>query len=198
MKTFNVEYFRKLISTYVKVDGEICGKHIKSKSDFYELLSKKIFVSPETVRAWTRPGSKGPSSENLKNLAECLEISPENFFCNSDCSSNSIESEKEIFKMNDFIRNKIYELNREIIYYFSKIDISDEEKFYKLSLKTRVLCLALPQEVAQTIESYIAGTLEPFICDETRDLGTYCSNVLKAEQQWEEIAQKVLKPLLFS
>lgn len=100
--------------------------------------------------------------------------------------------------MNDFIRNKICELNREIIYYFSKIDISDEEKFYKLSLKTRVLCLALPQEVAQTIESYIAGTLEPFICDETRDLGTYCSNVLKAEQQWEEIAQKVLKPLLFS
>lgn len=198
MKTFNVEYFRKLISTYVKVDGEICGKLIESKSDFYEVLAKKIFISPETVRAWTRPGSKGPSSENLKNLAECLEISPENFFSNSNSNYTSDSNETEIFKMNDFVRNKIYELNKEMIYYFSEIDISSETKFCELSLKIRVLCLALPQEAVRAIESYIAGTLEPFIYDDTSDLGIYCSNVLKAEQQWEELAQKELKPLLFS
>lgn len=197
MSRFNSKQFVRVI-TYILEKGVCCGKSISSRKEFYNVISEQLHFSAESVRSWTRPSSKGPDSGTLARLAECLEISPENFFCNSDCSSNSIESEKEIFKMNDFIRNKVYELNREIIYYFSKIDISDEGKFCELSLKIRALCLALPQEAALAIESYVAETLEPFIYDETSDLGIYCSKVLQAEKQWDEIAQRELKPLLFS
>lgn len=85
-----------------------------------------------------------------------------------------------------------------MISYFSKFDISDEDKFCKLETKIRKLKIALPPRVIEVVDNYFSEVLEPFVYEESAntDFGEYCQKVLSAERKWEELAEKELKPLL--
>lgn len=200
MRKFNSTLFKRIITEYVNGKMEIGEEYVNTRTELYNIISKKIIVAPDTIRSWTREGSNGPNKTNLKLLTECLDIkNPDTLYTDN----NSDEHEKEIITMNklktnDFFKSKIYKLNKKMISYFSKFDISDEDKFCKLETKIRKLKIALPPRVIEVVDNYFSEVLEPFVYEESAntDFGEYCQKVLSAERKWEELAEKELKPLL--
>lgn len=216
---WDVEQYRRIIQKIAK-HGSLNGKCVKNKGDIYVQLSRKLYVSVDTVKSWARKNSNGPSDEAVVKQLEAI--------FNTCLTKNNVEEIKEEDNMttySDFVKSNIKEAYKLVMDFIKSDDIESEERYCEMRSNLETLKVAIPKEIYVKLINFVDEKLDPIIydndnyfaelhteefgyldeenCFHLKDeqatykfLGLFMSMVCKLINEFEDFGMKELYPVL--
>lgn len=155
---WNRELFNKIISE-LKKKKSIDGNLVNSKEEIYDYLSKKLFVSVDTVKSWTRPHSRGPRDKKvIKELEELLGMNLLTYI-----EIDEMEDRDDSYS--DFVKKNIFECYSLMKNYLHSDDIEEEETYCIMRFELEKKRISIPKHIFKKISDFADEYLDPIIYD---------------------------------
>lgn len=181
---WNRKLFNKIISE-LKKKKIIDGRVVKSKEDIYKYLAKKLFVSVDTVKGWTRLKSRGPRDPQVrKELEVILGVA-----LWMDIEVDEMEDKKTSYS--DFVKKNISECYSLMKDYLHSEDIQEEEVYCIMRFELEKKRISIPKHIFKKISNFADEYLDPIVYDYdnlfkecyTSDIGHYKDNVFQIDTE---------------
>lgn len=155
------EKFYKVALRKIKDEGFINKQPVNTLEDIYEVLSKILNYSADTIKGWGRPKSTGPMDVELYARLEELLCVPAGSLSKEKEETEEVKVQKPM--LSDFNKNVIlhcYEIMKD---YLHDEEMENENCFSDMYAEIEKLRIAIPQDVYDKICTFIDENLAPII-----------------------------------
>ena len=154
---FDSRLFKDLCNK-VKKEEMFNGKKVQSKEQLYEIIAELCCTTPEQVKKWTFPNSRGP--RDIRVLEKLEEIFGVEFVERT--------GKYPVKKCSEFTQKAILDIYRITCDLFSKVETEGEEIWWKIIDTMEKSRLVIPCVEYENLEKYLRDNLEDMIFNEEK------------------------------